>query len=163
YCYTDARLTRTALELMHELDARTVDFKPTYNGDDAEPESMPGLVPHLLAHWASGIAVGMASSIPSHHAAELIDAALLLIDNRKAEHAEIMELIKGPDLATGGTLVDPKSVIDAAYESGRGAMRVRAKWEKEDAEGRGAWQIVVTEIPYQVQKGKLIEQIAQII
>ncbi|GAA0488500.1 DNA topoisomerase IV subunit A [Parasphingorhabdus litoris] len=163
YRYTEARLTRTAIELMHGLDEGTVDFKPTYNGEDEEPEVMPGLFPNLLANGASGIAVGMATSIPSHNVAEVIDAATLLIERPKAEHAEIMEIIKGPDFATGGTLVDPKSVIDAAYESGRGAMRVRAKWEKEDAEGRGAWQIVVTEIPYQVQKGKLIEQIAQII
>ncbi|NCN84122.1 MAG: DNA topoisomerase IV subunit A [Sphingomonadales bacterium] len=163
YRYTEARLTRTAIELMHGLDEGTVDFKPTYNGEDEEPEVMPGLFPNLLANGASGIAVGMATSIPSHNVHEIIDAATLLIDSPKAEHAEIMDIIKGPDLATGGTLVDPKSVIDAAYESGRGAMRVRCKWEKEDAEGRGAWQIVVTEIPYQVQKGKLIEQIAQII
>ncbi len=163
YRYTEARLTRTAIELMHGLDEGTVDFKPTYNGEDEEPEVMPGLFPNLLANGASGIAVGMATSIPSHNVHEIIDAATLLIDSPKAEHAEIMEIIKGPDLATGGTLVDPKSVIDAAYESGRGAMRVRCKWEKEDAEGRGAWQIVITEIPYQVQKGKLIEQIAQII
>jgi len=163
YRYTEARLTRTAIELMHGLDEGTVDFKPTYNGEDEEPEVMPGLFPNLLANGASGIAVGMATSIPSHNVHEIIDAATLLIDSPKAEHAEIMAIIRGPDLATGGTLVDPKSVIDAAYESGRGAMRVRCKWEKEDAEGRGAWQIVVTEIPYQVQKGKLIEQIAQII
>ncbi|MEH6790040.1 DNA topoisomerase IV subunit A [Parasphingorhabdus sp.] len=163
YRYTEARLTRTAIELMHGLDEGTVDFKPTYNGEDEEPEVMPGLFPNLLANGASGIAVGMATSIPSHNVHEIIDAATLLIDSPKAEHAELMAIIRGPDLATGGTLVDPKSVIDAAYESGRGAMRVRCKWEKEDAEGRGAWQIVVTEIPYQVQKGKLIEQIAQII
>lgn len=163
YRYTEARLTRTAIELMHGLDEGTVDFKPTYNGEDEEPEVMPGLFPNLLANGASGIAVGMATSIPSHNVHEIIDAATLLIDSPKAEHAEIMDIIRGPDLATGGTLVDPKSVIDAAYESGRGAMRVRCKWEKEDAEGRGAWQVVVTEIPYQVQKGKLIEQIAQII
>ncbi|MEH6660284.1 MAG: DNA topoisomerase IV subunit A [Parasphingorhabdus sp.] len=163
YRYTEARLTRTAIELMSGLDENAADLKPTYNGEDEEPEVMPGLFPNLLANGASGIAVGMATSIPSHNVHEIIDAATLLIDSPKAEHAEIMAIIKGPDLATGGTLVDPKSAIDAAYESGRGAMRVRCKWEKEDAEGRGAWQIVVTEIPYQVQKGKLIEQIAQII
>ncbi len=163
YRYTEARMTRTAIELMHGLDEGTVDFKPTYNGEDEEPEIMPGLLPNLLANGASGIAVGMATNIPSHNVAEIIDAATLLIEKPKSEHAEIMEIIKGPDFATGGTLVDPKEVIDAAYESGKGAMRLRCKWEKEEAEGRGAWQIVVTEIPYQVQKGKLIEQIAQII
>ena len=163
YRYTEARLTRTAIELMHGLDEGTVEFKPTYNGEDEEPEIMPGLFPNLLANGASGIAVGMATNIPSHNVAEIIDAATLLIEKPKSEHAEIMEIIKGPDFATGGTLVDPKEIIDAAYESGKGAMRLRCKWEKEEAEGRGAWQIVVTEIPYQVQKGKLIEQIAQII
>ena len=163
YRYTEARLTRTAIELMNGLDEDATDFKPTYNGEDEEPEVMPGLFPNLLANGAAGIAVGMATSIPSHNVAEIIDAATLLIDNPAAEHSEIMGIVQGPDFATGGTLVDPKSVIDLAYETGRGAMRLRAKWEKEDAEGRGAWQIVVTEIPYQVQKGKLIEQIAQII
>ncbi len=163
YRYTEARLTRTAIELMHGLDEGTVDFKPTYNGEDEEPEIMPGLFPQLLANGASGIAVGMATSIPSHNVAEIIDAATLLIEKPKSEHAEIMEIIQGPDFATGGVLVDPKEVIDAAYEGGKGAMRVRARWHKEDAEGRGAWQIVVTQIPYQVQKGKLIEQIAQVI
>ena len=162
YRYTEARLTKTAIELMAGLDQNATDLKPTYNGEDEEPEVMPGLFPNLLANGASGIAVGMATSIPSHNVAEILDAATLLIDKPSAQHSELMEIIKGPDLATGGVLVDSKDVIDAAYESGRGAMRVRAKWHKED-EGRGAWVAVVTEIPYQVTKGKLIESIANLI
>jgi len=162
YRYTEARLTKTAIELMAGLDQNATDFKPTYNGEDEEPEVMPGLFPNLLANGAAGIAVGMATSIPSHNAAEILDAATLLIEKPSAEHSEIMQIIKGPDFATGGVLVDSKEVIDTAYESGRGAMRLRAKWHKED-EGRGAWVAVVTEIPYQVTKGKLIESIANLI
>ncbi len=162
YRYTEARLTKTAIELMNGLDENGTDFRPTYNGEDEEPEVMPGLFPNLLANGASGIAVGMATSIPSHNAAEVLDAAMLLIDEPQASHAQIMEIVKGPDFATGGILVDSKTVIDNAYETGRGAMRVRARWHKED-EGRGTWVAVITQIPYQVQKGKLIEQIAQLI
>ncbi len=162
YRYTEARLTKTAIELMAGLDQNGADLKPTYNDEDEEPEVMPGLLPNLLANGASGIAVGMASNIPSHNVAEILDAATLLIENPSAQHADIMNIIKGPDFATGGILVDSKEVIDAAYESGRGAMRVRAKWHKEE-EGRGAWVAVVTEIPYQVTKGKLIENIANLI
>ncbi len=162
YRYTEARLTKTAIELMNGLDENGTDFRPTYNGEDEEPEVMPGLFPNLLANGASGIAVGMATSIPSHNAAEVIDAAVLLIDEPQASHEQLMQVIKGPDFATGGILVDNKSVIDAAYQSGRGAMRVRARWHKED-EGRGTWVVVITEIPYQVQKGKLIEAIANLI
>jgi topoisomerase IV subunit A len=162
YRYTEAKLTKTAIELMAGLDENATDFKPTYNGEDEEPEVMPGLFPNLLANGASGIAVGMATSIPSHNAAEVIDAAMLLIDEPKATHEQLMQIVQGPDFATGGVLVDSREVISAAYESGRGALRVRARWHKED-EGRGTWVAVVTEIPYQVQKGKLIEQIAQLI
>ncbi len=162
YRYTEARLTKTAIELMAGLDENATDFKPTYNGEDEEPEVMPGLFPNLLANGASGIAVGMATSIPSHNAAEVIDAAMLLIDEPKATHEQLMQIVQGPDFATGGVLVDSREVISAAYESGRGALRVRARWHKED-EGRGTWVAVVTQIPYQVQKGKLIEQIAQLI
>lgn len=162
YRYTEAKLTKTAIELMAGLDENATDFKPTYNGEDEEPEVMPGLFPNLLANGASGIAVGMATSIPSHNAAEVIDAAMLLIDEPKATHEQLMQIVQGPDFATGGVLVDSREVISAAYETGRGALRVRARWHKED-EGRGTWVAVVTEIPYQVQKGKLIEQIAQLI
>ena len=176
YRYTEARLTRTAIELMNGLDENATDFRPTYNGEDEEPEVMPGLFPNLLANGASGIAVGMATSIPSHNAAEIIDAAMLLIDEPQARHDQLMEIVKGPDFATGGVLVDSPAVISAAYASGRGAMRVRARfsygwqdsekcWEPTGVEKLpgGTWQLVVSEIPYQVQKGKLIEQIAQLI
>ena len=175
YRYTEARLTRTAIELMNGLDENATDFRPTYNGEDEEPEVMPGLFPNLLANGASGIAVGMATSIPSHNAAEIIDAAMLLIDEPQASHAQLMDIVHGPDFATGGVLVDSRAVISAAYASGRGAMRVRARfstgwqdnnsWEPTGVEKLpgGTWQLVVSEIPYQVQKGKLIEQIAQLI
>ncbi|OYY70470.1 MAG: DNA topoisomerase IV subunit A [Sphingomonadales bacterium 17-56-6] len=174
YRYTEARLTRTAIELMNGLDENATDFRPTYNGEDEEPEVMPGLFPNLLANGASGIAVGMATSIPSHNAAEIIDAAMLLIDEPQASHEQLMDIVRGPDFATGGVLVDSPAVISAAYASGRGAMRVRARfsngwvdgsWEPTGVEKLpgGTWQLVISEIPYQVQKGKLIEQIAQLI
>ena len=162
YRYTEARLTRTAIELMDGLDEDASDFRPTYNGEDEEPEVMPGLFPNLLANGASGIAVGMATNIPSHNAAEIIDAATLLIDDPDASHDALMALMRGPDFATGGLLVDNPAVIAAAYASGRGSLRVRARWHRED-EGRGSWVAVITEIPYQVQKGKLIEAIAALV
>ena len=174
YRYTEARLTRTAIELMNGLDENATDFRPTYNGEDEEPEVMPGLFPNLLANGASGIAVGMATSIPSHNAAEIIDAAMLLIDEPQASHEQLMDIVRGPDFATGGVLVDSRAVISAAYAGGRGAMRVRARFSNGSQDGAweptgvekltgGTWQLVVSEIPYQVQKGKLIEQIAQLI
>nr|WP_047169801.1 DNA topoisomerase IV subunit A [Sphingomonas sp. Y57] len=160
--YTEARLTAAAGELMAGLDEGTVEFRPTYNGEEEEPEIFPGLFPNLLANGASGIAVGMATSIPPHNVAELIDAAVLLIDKPEAETAELLEYVKGPDFPTGGVLVDSPAVIAEAYASGRGAFRVRAKIEKVDEKG-GAWHLVVGEIPFQVQKSKLIEQIAELI
>ncbi len=160
--YTEARLTQAAADLMAGLDEGTVEFRPTYNGEEEEPEVFPGLFPNLLANGASGIAVGMATSIPPHNVAEIIDAAALLIDEPEADHARLMEIVRGPDMPTGGVLVDSASVISDAYATGRGSMRVRARWHKED-EGRGQWLAVITEIPYQVQKGKLIEQIASLI
>ena len=175
YRYTEARLTKTAMRLMEGLDAGTVDFIPTYNGEEEEPELMPGLFPNLLANGASGIAVGMATNIPSHNAAEVIDATLELIDNPSVEHARLMELFAGPDFATGGLVVDGPEAISTAYETGRGSFRVRGRFHAVEAEkaddrdagierlGGGQWQLVISEIPYQVQKGKLIEQIAQAI
>ena len=175
YRYTEARLTRTAIALMAGLDEGTVTYHPTYNGEDEEPEIFPGLFPNLLANGAMGIAVGMATSIPSHNVAEIIDATLLLIDNPHAEHSQLMEVFKGPDLATGGVIVDTPAAISAAYESGKGAFRVRARFHAAEATddadreagierlGNGMWQLVVREIPYMVQKGKLIEQIANLI
>ena len=175
YRYTEARLTKTAIQLMAGLDEGTVNFIPTYNGEEEEPEIFPGLFPNLLANGSSGIAVGMATNIPSHNVAEIIDATLLLIDNPHAEHAELMELFQGPDLATGGIVAESREVISRAYETGRGALRVRGRfstgrnpdgsWEDTGIEklGGGAWQLVISEIPYQLQKGKLIEQVAQLI
>ena len=175
YRYTEARLTKTAIQLMAGLDEGTVNFIPTYNGEEEEPEIFPGLFPNLLANGSSGIAVGMATNIPSHNVAEIIDATLLLIDNPHVEHADLMQLFKGPDFPTGGVVVESAATISAAYETGKGAMRVRGRfstgreadgtWEATGIEklGGGAWQLVVTEIPYMLQKGKLIEQVAQLI
>lgn len=162
YRYTEARLTQVAIDLMDGLDEDAVEFRPTYNGEENEPELFPGLFPNLLANGASGIAVGMATSIPPHNAAELIDAAILLIDQPRAEDAQVLELVKGPDFPTGGIVVDSPAAIAEAYATGRGSFRVRAKWVLED-QGRGTWQIVVSEIPYGIQKGKLIEQIAALV
>ena len=175
YRYTEARLTRTAIQLMAGLDEGTVDFVPTYNGEEEEPEIFPGLFPNLLANGSSGIAVGMATNIPSHNVAEILDATLLLIDNPHAEHAELMQLFHGPDFPTGGLLAESAATISAAYESGRGSLRVRGRfstgreadgnWEASGIEklGGGQWQLVVSEIPYMLAKGKLIEQVAQLI
>jgi len=160
--YTEARLTQAAADLMAGLDEGTVDFRPTYNGEDEEPEVFPGLFPNLLANGASGIAVGMATSIPPHNVIELIDAANLLIDNPETDQAALMTVVKGPDFPTGGVLVDSPAAIAEAYATGRGGFRTRARWHKEDG-GRGTWVAVVTQIPYQVQKSKLIEQIAALI
>jgi topoisomerase-4 subunit A len=162
YRYTEARMTAAAIELMAGLDDGTVDYRPTYNGEDEEPEVFPGLFPNLLANGSSGIAVGMATSIPPHNVAEVIDAATHVIDNPRCEPLELMQFVKGPDFPTGGQLVDSAASIAEAYATGRGSFRVRARWSVED-QGRGTWVVVVTEIPYQLQKGKLIETIAQIV
>lgn len=160
--YTEARLTRAAGELMAGLDEGTVDFRPTYNGEEEEPEVFPGLFPNLLANGASGIAVGMATSIPPHNVAELLDAATHLIDDPDADHAALMQFVTGPDFPTGGIVVDHATAIASAYATGRGAFRVRARWEIEKRP-QGGWVAVIEEIPFQVQKGKLIEQIAALI
>ena len=162
YRYTEARLTLAALDLMAGLDDGTVDYKPTYNGEEEEPEIFPGLFPNLLANGASGIAVGMATSIPPHNVAEVLDAAALLIDQPDADDTALLELVHGPDLPTGGLIVDPPAAIAQAYATGRGSFRVRARWHVEDL-GRGTWVCIVTEIPYGVQKGKLIEAVAAIV
>jgi topoisomerase-4 subunit A len=162
YRYTEARLTPIAMQLMTGLDDGTVDFRPTYNGEEEEPEVFPGLFPNLLANGASGIAVGMATSIPPHNVGELIDAAMHLIDNPKAEPRALMDFVAGPDFPTGGVLVDGRETIAQAYETGRGSFRVRARVEVEREKG-GGWHLLVTEIPYGVPKAKLIEQIAQLI
>ena len=162
YRYTEARLTAVAMQLMAGLDEGTVDFRATYNGEEEEPEVFPGLFPNLLANGASGIAVGMATSIPPHNVGELIDAAMHLIDNPKAEDSALMDFVAGPDFPTGGVLVDSRETIASAYVSGRGAFRLRAKVEVEREKG-GGWHLLVSEIPYGVPKAKLIEQIAQLI
>ena len=160
--YTEARLTAAAGELMAGLDEGTVAFRPTYNNEEEEPEVFPGLFPNLLANGSSGIAVGMATSIPPHNAAELIDAAVHLIDDPGAGDAALMAFVAGPDFPTGGVLVDSAESIALAYATGRGAFRVRARWAIERG-AQGSWTAVVREIPYQVPKGKLIEQIAGLI
>ena len=174
YRYTEARLTKTAIQLMAGLDEGTVKYIPTYNGEDEEPEIFPGIFPNLLANGATGIAVGMATSIPSHNVAEIIDATLMLIDKPEATHQDLMQVFKGPDFATGGLVVDSPEVISHAYETGKGAFRVRGRfstgrvgdgWEETGIEklGVGQWQLVISEIPYMLPKGKLIEQIAALI
>src|SRR5437868_2702543 len=162
YRYTEARLTPVAMQLMAGLDEGTVDFRPTYNGEEEEPEVFPGLFPNLLANGASGIAVGMATSIPPHNLTELIDAAVELIDNPKLDDRSLMQWVKGPDFPTGGVLVDDEDTISRAYVSGRGAFRLRAKVDVEREKG-GGWHLFVSEIPYGVPKAKLIEEIAQLI
>src|SRR3954454_15915415 len=162
YRYTEARLTAVAIQLMAGLDDGTVEFLPTYNGEEEEPEVFPGLFPNLLANGASGIAVGMATSIPPHNVSELIDAAIHLIDNPKAEDSSLMDFVAGPDFPTGGVLVDSRDTIAEAYATGRGSFRLRARVEVEREKG-GGWHLQVSEIPYGVQKGRLIEQIAQLI
>jgi len=162
YRYTEARLTAVAMQLMAGLDEETVDFRPTYNGEEEEPEVFPGLFPNLLANGASGIAVGMATSIPPHNVGELVDAAVALIDDPKIDDRALLQHVKGPDFPTGGILVDDEDTIARAYVGGRGSFRLRAKVEVEREKG-GGWHLLVTEIPYGVPKAKLIEQIAQLI
>src|SRR3954467_12192435 len=162
YRYTEARLTAVAMQLMAGPPESPGGFPPTYNGEEEEPEVFPGLFPNLLANGASGIAVGMATSIPPHNAGELIDAAAHLIDNPKAEDSSLMDFVAGPDFPTGGVLVDSRSAIAEAYATGRGAFRLRARVEVEREKG-GGWHLLVSEMPYGVQKAKLIEQIAQLI
>ncbi|PCG07783.1 DNA topoisomerase IV subunit A [Sphingomonas ginsenosidimutans] len=159
YRYTEARLTQVAIDLMDGLDEDATEFRPTYNGEEQEPELFPGAFPNLLANGASGIAVGMATSIPPHNAAELLDAAIALVDDRTADP---LAFVKGPDFPTGGLVVDAPAIIAEAYATGRGAFRVRARIDKVVEKG-GGWHLVVTEIPYGVAKGKLIEQLAALI
>ena len=160
--YTEARMTVVAEALLEGLDENAVDFGPNYDGRLEQPLVLPASFPHLLANGASGIAVGMATNIPPHNIAELVDACLHLIKTPDARDDTLLNYIPGPDFPTGGIIVDDRETIAQAYRTGRGAFRLRAKWEVEEI-GRGQWQIVVTEIPYQVQKSKLIEKIAEVI
>ncbi|XBQ15877.1 MAG: DNA topoisomerase IV subunit A [Oceanicaulis sp.] len=160
--YTEARLTEAAQLLLKDYDAGTVDFRETYDGEDSEPIVLPAAFPNLLANGSAGIAVGMATNIPPHNAAELCDAARHLIKTPNAKTETLLNYVQGPDFPTGGICVEPRESMLDAYETGRGGFRLRARWEKEDL-GRGQWQIVVTEIPYLVQKAKLIERIAALL
>ncbi len=157
--YTESRLTEIAEALLGGIDEDAVDFRATYDGEESEPVVLPGAFPNLLANGATGIAVGMATSIPPHNAGEICAAAVHLIQNPQSSTAELLHYMQGPDFPTGGELVEDSETITAAYETGRGSLRTRARWARE--EGRhGTWMIVVTEIPYLVQKSRLIEQIA---
>ena len=160
--YTEARMTVLAEALMEGLAEDAVDFRDTYDGSLREPAVLPAAFPNLLANGASGIAVGMATNIPPHNLGELLAAALHLIEDPEAGDDSLLEHIPGPDFPTGGVLVEPRESVAEAYRTGRGAFRLRARWEREDL-GRGQWQVVVTEIPYQVQKSRLIEKIAELI
>ncbi len=160
--YTEARMTAVAEALMEGLDENAVDFRPNYDGTLEEPEVLPAAVPNLLANGSSGIAVGMATNIPPHNLDELIGACLHLLKTPEARDDTLLSYIKGPDFPTGGVIVEPAESIAETYRTGRGAFRLRAKWEVED-QGRGTWVIVITEIPYQVQKSKLIERLAELI
>ncbi|WP_418136847.1 DNA topoisomerase IV subunit A [Agrobacterium sp. El2ro-1b] len=162
YRYTEARMTDVAALLLEGIGEDAVDFRATYNEEDEEPVVLPGAFPNLLANGASGIAVGMATSIPPHNAHELCDAALHLIKHPDATVEKLVEFIPGPDLPTGGIIIESRENILDAYKTGRGGFRVRAKWETEDL-GRGGYQIVITEIPFQVQKSRLIEKIAELL
>jgi topoisomerase-4 subunit A len=160
--YTEARLTEVARLLIDGIDENAVDFRPTYDGGDEEPVALPAAFPNLLANGSQGIAVGMATAIPPHNAAELCDAALHLIDNPNTRSRTLLKYVQGPDFPTGGVVVDPRDVIAEAYATGRGSFRVRAHWNQEDT-GRGTYVVVITEIPWLVQKSRLVEKIAELL
>jgi topoisomerase IV subunit A len=160
--YTEARLTEVARLLIDGIDEDAIDFRPTYDGSENEPVVLPGAFPNLLANGSQGIAVGMATAIPPHNAAELCDAALFLIDNPNARSKTLLKFVQGPDFPTGGIVVDNRDAIAEAYSTGRGSFRVRARWHKEDT-GRGTYLIVITEVPWLVQKGRLVEKLAELL
>ena len=160
--YTEARLTEVARLLIDGIDEDAVDFRPSYDGTGEEPVVLPAAFPNLLANGSQGIAVGMATSIPPHNAAELCDAALFLIDNPKARSRTLLKYVKGPDFPTGGVIVDTPEAIAEAYNSGRGSFRVRARWRTEDT-GRGTYVVVISEMPWLVQKSRLVEKLAELL
>ncbi len=160
--YTESRMTDVAKRLMEGINEDAVDFRPNYDGSDEEPVVVPANFPNLLANGSSGIAVGMATSVPPHNVAELCDAALHLIHHPQATAAELMKFVPGPDFPTGGIIVESAESIAQSYTTGRGGFRLRARWQSEET-GRGTWQIIVTEIPYGVQKSRLIEKIAELL
>jgi len=160
--YTEAKMTSAGVALLDGLDENSVDFSSTYNEEDEEPDVLPAGFPNLLANGSHGIAVGMATSIPPHNVSEICSAALHLIKTPNARVSTLMEYIKGPDLPTGGIIVETKESMLEAYKTGKGGFKVRSKWSTEDL-GRGMYQIIITEIPYQVQKSRLIEKLAEVI
>lgn len=160
--YTESRLTDIALFLLQDIEKNTVDFRLNYDDSDEEPSLLPAHFPNLLANGSEGIAVGMATSIPPHNLSELCDGLIMLIDNEEASVSDLLQVIKGPDFPTGGVIVDDEKVINEAYSTGRGSFRLRAKWYKESL-NHGLYQIIVTEIPYQVHKSKIIEKIADLL
>ncbi len=160
--YTEARLTEVAKALLEGIDEDAVDFRPTYDGDGDEPAVLPANFPNLLANGSSGIAVGMATNIPPHNVGEICDALRHLIKHRDASIETLVGFMPGPDFPTGGVLVESRQNVIEAYRTGRGAFRLRARWEVEKL-GQGTWQIVVTEVPYQVQKARLVEKIAELL
>src|SRR5947207_1275447 len=160
--YTEARMTEVARLLLAGINEDAVDFRPNYDGQSEEPIVLPAAFPNLLANGAQGIAVGMATSIPPHNVAELCDAALHLIDTPNARSRTLLKYVPGPDFPTGGVIVDPPEEIAEAYTTGRGSFRVRARWHKEDT-GRGTYLIVVTQVPWLVQKARLVEKLAELI
>jgi len=162
YRYTEARMTEIARLLLEGIDEDAIDFRENYSGDQKEPVVLPAALPNLLANGAQGIAVGMATSIPPHNLAELCDAALYLIQHKNATSDQLLTFVRGPDFPTGGILVDSPESIAETYRTGRGAFRVRARWTKEEGT-RGTYVIVVTEIPYMVQKSRLIEKLAELL
>ncbi len=160
--YTEARMTAVAEAMLEGLNENAVDFRENYDGTLTEPAVLPAQFPNLLANGSSGIAVGMATNIPPHNISELVDACIHLIKTPDARDDTLLKYVPGPDFPTGGIIVEPPENIANAYRTGKGGFRLRCRWETEDL-GRGAWQIVITEIPYQVQKSKLIEKIAELI
>ena len=162
YRYTEARMTAVSRLLLEGIDEDAIDFTLNYSGEEKEPIVLPSALPNLLANGAQGIAVGMATSIPPHNLSELCDAALYLISHRKGTSDDLLKFVQGPDFPTGGVIVDTREEIAEAYRTGRGSFRVRSRWQKEELP-RGGWGIVVTEIPYGVQKSRLIEKLAELI
>lgn len=160
--YTESRMTEICTMLLQDIDMDTVDFRPTYDDSDTEPVLFPAQFPNLLANGSEGIAVGMATSIPPHNLEELCDALIFMIDNKEASINDILQFVHGPDFPTGGIIIDSKESIKHSYSTGKGSFKVRARWNKETF-SHGLFQIVITEIPYQVQKSKLIEQIADLL
>jgi len=160
--YTESRLTQVAQALLEGIDENTVDFRPTYDGESQEPVVLPARFPNLLANGASGIAVGMATSVPPHNVGELSDALIQLVKHPRTSIDELMKRVRGPDFPTGGVLVEAPEAVREAYATGRGGFRLRAQWKRESL-SHGLYQVVVTEVPYQVPKSRLVERIAALL